>query len=428
MAPSAGPFRQFDRPHRPLPLRAANGVGPIVRRVRPSMLTLDPTDLEVAARKSTGLDDFGGTEHRPGLDALTRSLEAEARLTPTGRYFARGQLLNSLVNRLLLEKAWSETPAILQGALPAPIVIVGLPRTGSTLLQHLLAQDPAHRVLRNWEATSPAPPPHPGDDDDPRIAASERGMKLLDYLAPDARALHPVAPRLPTECVTLFANSCASLELATINFVPSYLRFCLKTAMAPHYGYFRRQLLTLQWHDPRERWLLKSPAHLFWVGELLDALPGARIVQTHRDPLEVLASFCSLSAVLCGIGSDHVDQQALGELWAPVWAEGLERTRSVRAARPDDQFHDVDYADLIGDPLGTVRRIYSSFDLELGPVAEQGMRRYLDEHPQHGAGVHRYSLEQFGLDPVAEAARFARPDRHPTEQTVGRARPRGLSG
>jgi len=262
-------------------------------------------------------------------------------------------------------------------------------------------------VLRNWEATTPTPPPRAGDVDDPRIAASERGMKLLDYLAPDARALHPVAPDLPTECVTLFSNSFASLELATINFVPSYLRFCLGTAMGPHYDYFRRQLLTLQWHDPRERWLLKSPAHLFWLGELLDALPGAQIVQTHRDPLDVLASFCSLSAVLCGIGSDHVDQRALGELWAPVWAEGLERTRAVRAERTDDRFVDVHYPDLVGDPLGTVRRIYAGFDLELSPEAEQGMRRYLDEHPQHGAGVHTYTLEQFGLDRITESARFA---------------------
>jgi len=407
MATIAGPVRHFDRPHRPLPLRAANGVGPLVQRLRPSLLSLDPAELEETARQGTGLDDLGGVAHRPGLQALAASLQSEARLTPAGRYFARGQMLNSLVNRLRLEQTWAQTPAILHGALPAPIVIIGLPRTGTTLLQHLLAQDPAHRVLRNWEATSPAPPPRPGDDDDPRIAASERGMKLLDYLAPDARALHPVAPTLPTECVTLFSNSCASLELATINFIPSYLRFCLETDMAPHYDYFRRQLLTLQWHDPRERWLLKSPAHLFWVGELLDALPGARVVQTHRDPLDVLASFCSLSAVLCGIGSDHVDQQALGELWAPVWAEGLERTRAVRAARPDDRFVDVDYPDLIGDPLGTVRRIYAGFDLELTSVAEAGMQRYLDEHPQHGAGVHRYTLEQFGLDRATEAARFA---------------------
>ena len=178
--------------------------------------------------------------------------------------------------------------------------------------------------------------------------------------------------------------------------------------MAPHYDYFRRQLLTLQWHDPRERWLLKSPAHLFWVGELLDALPGARVVQTHRDPLDVLASFCSLSAVLCGIGSDHVDQRALGELWAPVWAEGLERTRAVRAARPDDRFVDVALPRSGRRSAGhRARASTPGFDLELGPAAERGMRRYLDEHPQHGAGVHRYTLEQFGLDRATEAARFA---------------------
>ena len=173
------------------------------------------------------------------------------------------------------------------------------------------------------------------------------------------------------------------------------------------YRYFRRQLQLLQWHDRGERWLLKSPAHLFWVDELLAALPGARLIQTHRDPLQVLASFCSLSAVLCGIGSDHVDQHALGAQWAPTWAEGLERTARSRRAHPGTPAVDVQYPDLVADPLGTVRRIYDGFGLPLSDAAERGMTRYLAEHPQHAGGVHRYSLEQFGLDPAHEADRFA---------------------
>ena len=140
--------------------------------------------------------------------------------------------------------------------------------------------------------------------------------------------------------------------------------------MAEHYRYFRQQLQVLQWRDRRERWLLKSPAHLFWVDELLAALPGARLIQTHRDPLQVLASFCSLSAVLCGIGSDHVDPPALGALWAPTWADGLERAAAARAAHPDTPVVDVAYPDLVADPLATVRA-----DLRrIGSGAQRGGR------------------------------------------------------
>jgi len=407
MASPTGPDRHFERPHRPLPLRLANAAGPIVRRIRPRLLSLDRAELEAAARRATELEDFGPDNYGSALDALLSSLDEEARLTPTGRYFARGQVLTALANRLKLQAAWASTPAILKQEIAGPLIIIGLPRSGTTLLQHLLAQDPDHRVLRNWEASVPAPPPAKDTTDDPRIAASERGMRLLDYLAPDARILHPVAATLPTECVTLFSNSFASLELATINFTPSYLRFCLNCDMAGSYRYFVRQLQLLSWNDRRERWLLKSPAHLFWVGDLLSALPGARVIQTHRDPLQVLASFCSLSAVLCGIGSDNVEQQALGRLWAPTWAEGLERAAAARRAHPQTAAVDVYYPELIADPLGTVRRIYEAFQLELSPEAERGMQVYLQTHPQHGGGVHRYSLEQFGLDPSLEAERFA---------------------
>jgi hypothetical protein len=285
-------------------------------------------------------------------------------------------------------------------------VIIGLPRTGTTLLQHLLAQDPAHRVLRNWEATSPAPPPRAGDDADPRIVASERGMKLLDYLAPDARALHPVAPTLPTECVTLFSNSCASLELATINFVPSYLRFCLEAVMAPHYDYFRRQLLTLQWHDPRERWLLKSPAHLFWVGELLDALPApasCRPIATRSTCSRRSAASLRCCAASAPTTSTSRPWASCGRRSGPRGSSGPERSglldpttgSSTSTTRPRRRPSGHRAAHL----LGVRPRARSE--------AESGMRRYLDEHPQHGAGVHRYTLEQFGLDRATEAARFA---------------------
>ena len=163
----------------------------------------------------------------------------------------------------------------------------------------------------------------------------------------------------------------------------------------------------LQSRERRPRWLLKSPAHLFWVDRLLEVLPGATVVQIHRDPLEVLGSFCSLSAVLSGIGSDDVDPVAIGAAWAPAWAEGLTRMAAARSVAAADQFVDVDYAALLADPLAIVERVYDRCDAELTELARVRMTQFLSSHVQHAGGVHRYSLDQFGLDPDQEAARFA---------------------
>jgi hypothetical protein len=376
------------------------------------MLCVEADDLLETAIAQSGLDDFGSDEFREPLGVLTGSLDGEARLTATGRFLARKQALTALTNRLRVTRALAENPTIEQLPVDDPLVIVGLPRSGTTLLQHLLARDPAHRVLHHWEAADPVPPAsdsskEAGQDEDPRIQAAERGIKLLDYLAPDARALHPVAAREPTECVTLFTNSLASLELATQNQVPTYLDWCLRADMAPHYRFYQRQLKLLAAHERRPRWLLKSPAHLFWIDELLEALPGARIIATHRDPLEVLGSFCSLSAVLCGIGSDEVDLPRIGSTWAPAWAGGLSRAAAARTRWPADRFVDVRYPELVADPLRVVTSIYAAFGLELTDQTRAAMQQYVDAHPQHKAGVHRYSLAQFGLDEKVETERFA---------------------
>ena len=403
--------RRFERPHRPAGLRAANHAGWVWQRVRADALSLDPQDLIDAARHQSGLHDLDLTLPERGsylgaLGALTRSLDDEAGLTPAGRYFARGQVISSLTNRLDLTQALAADPAIARAGLAPAVIIVGLPRSGTTFLQHLMARDPAHRVLRHWEAARPAAPRGP-ELDQAAMRATDRSLRLLDYLAPDARVLHPVDTREPTECVTLFSNSLASLELATMHQVPGYLSWCLDQDMAAPYREYALQLKLLAAREPATRWLLKSPAHLFWVDQLLTVLPDARVVQIHRDPLEVLASFCSLSAVLSGIGSDRVDLEALGARWAPAWAEGLERMACPRRAWPDERFVDVDYSTLLQDPMAQIARIYASFDLELTPDAQRRMTGFLSDHPQHAGGVHRYSLDQFGLDPEAEGERYA---------------------
>jgi hypothetical protein len=273
-------------------------------------------------------------------------------------------------------------------------------------LQHLLARDPAHRALRHWEATSPASARGP-ERDEAAKRATERSLRFLDYLSPDARVLHPVDTLEPTECVTLFSNSLASLELATMHQVPGYLSWCLGSDFGDPYDEYALQLRVLESHESGTRWLLKSPAHLFWLDRLFQVLPGSRIVRLHRDPLEVLGSFCSLSTVLCSIGSDQVDLKAIGARWAPTWAEALRRTDRDLALWPEEHVVHVDYAELVRDPMDVICRIYDRFGLALEPEATAAMAGYLDAHRQHAGGVHRYSLTQFGLDADEEAARFA---------------------
>jgi Sulfotransferase family len=404
--------RRFERPYRPVGLRMANYGGWALRHVRPGALSLDRDQLVEFARQRTGLVDVDlsfvpGANYLDALDRFLASLDSEAALTPTGRYFAREQVITSLSNRLALSQALADDPGLADRSLSPAIVIIGLPRSGTTLLQHLLARDPAHRVLRQWEALRPAAQRGP-ELDVAAQRATDRSFRLLDYLAPDARALHPVDTFEPTECVTLFSNSFASLELATFNQVPSYLSWCLQSDLADAYREYAFQLRMLESHERRRRWLLKSPAHLFWVDQLLDVLPQARIVQIHRDPLEVLGSFCSLSAVLSGIGSDHVDLRALGERWAPAWAEGLGRADRARKLWSAERFLDVEYTDLVGNPMGEVQRIYEGFGLDLDENTRALMAGFLSEHRQHAQGVHRYSLAQFGLDADSEADRFGR--------------------
>jgi hypothetical protein len=384
------------KPHRPAALRVANRAGRLMRTS--ARHRFEPEELCEIAVQRTELDDFGpGDAWREGLQVLAAALERDARLTPVGRFFARGQLLAALGNRLRIEAEIATEPALLDRPIVAPILILGLPRTGSTLLQTLIALDRENRSLWHWEAAAPAPAPRSDfDPDDPRVTSARRAVKLIDYLAPDARRLHPVDAACPTECVTLFTNSFASLELACINWVPSYLDWCLSTDMAPHYAYYRRQLQLLQRHNSRDRWALKSPSHLFWVDQVVDMFPNVRLVQIHRDPADVLASYFDLVTVLSGIGSDHVDPRRVGPLWTTVWADALARADAMRR-RTDLDVADVHYRDLVRDPVRAVHGIYERFDLPFSPDFDRRLREYVARDRYSSGRRPGSSLDAYGV-------------------------------
>ncbi len=373
------------------------------------LVRLDEQLLDRAA-KNTGLSDFGDEAFREPLRILLSSFENEAALTLLGRLIARTDTLRTLENRLRHVDTLKRHPEIAAAPIRQPLFILGLPRTGTTILHELLAQDPANRVPMTWEVMHPWPPPERATyENDPRIARVEHHFGGVDKLIPGFKSMHPMGAQLPQECVAITQHEFATLLYATTHNVPSYQRWLDGADLRPVYAAHRRWLQYLQWRCPAEHWVLKSPGHLWALDALLAVYPDARIVQTHRDPLKVIASLASLVTLLRSMASDRIDPYAIGTEWTVRLAQGLERTMHVRAggALRDEQVFDMQFAEFIADEIAMVRRIYAHFDMELSAEAEGRMRRFLAANPKDKHGAHRYRLAQSGLDPDVERRRYA---------------------
>jgi hypothetical protein len=391
-------------------VRLFNRTGSALRRIGVPVLDLDAPALLDRAARMTGLTDFGDPLFREPFGVLLAALRDEAALTPMGRAIARADILRLLENRLRMADVLTHYPEIVESEIRQPIVIVGLPRTGTSILHELLAQDPANRVPMSWEAMYPWPPPERTTyATDRRIAAVDKHLARVDRILPDFKRMHPMGARLPQECVALTAHDFASMLFSTTHFVPSYHAWLDEADLRWVYAAHRRQLQYLQWHCAAERWVLKSPGHLWALDALLAIYPDARIVQTHRDPLKVIASLANLVAVLRGMASDRIDRAAIGAEWTARLSAGLQRATAVRDALPADTapVFDMHFADFVHDEIGMVRRIYDHFGMELSLEAEERMRRFLAAHPSDEHGAHRYTLEDAGLDAAAERERYA---------------------
>jgi hypothetical protein len=399
-------------PRLPAPVRAFNWGGRRLRRIGVPLVRLDETSLLKAARKKTGLDDFGSDYFRTGLRRLLKSLEEEAELSMLGRIIARTSIADFLVNRLEMTEAHRQHPDIAQGKIERPIFVIGMPRTGTSILHELLAQDPANRTPLSWEVAKPCPPPERETyETDPRIAAVDTQLAQTDRLIPDFKKIHPMGARLPQECVAITAHEFASLFFPTTHHVPGYAAWLNYEAdMAPVYAAHRRMLQLLQWHCPAERWVLKSPGHLWSIDALLAEYPDARLVQTHRDPLKILSSVTSLSLTLRSMASDRVEPRALGREWSGHLSLALERSVAARengTVKPD-QVVDVQFDELLADTFGTIHKIYDQFGLEYTAEAESHMRRFLNENPSDKHGKHAYRFADTGLDVDEERRKVQR--------------------
>ena len=323
------------RPSRPLGLRIFNRTGGALRRVGIPLVELDEGALLDRARRLTGLADFGDPFFREPMRVLLDSFETEAELTMLGRVIARTDVVRLLENRLRMTDVLTHYPEIAEGEVRQPIFIVGLPRTGTTILHELMAQDPANRVPMTWEVMHPWPPPtRETYDSDPRIAIVDQHFSGVDRLIPRFKRMHPMGAQLPQECVALTAHDFASMLFSTTHWVPSYQAWLDRADLRWVYAAHRRQLQYLQWRCPADRWVLKSPGHLWALDALLAIYPDARIVQTHRDPLKVIASLANLVALLRSMSSDRIDRDAIGAEWTARLADGMQRSMEVRDRLP----------------------------------------------------------------------------------------------
>ena len=373
------------------------------------LVALDLDHLLAAGRRRGGGPDFEDMTFFDGFHRLARALATEARLNLLGRIAAREAIVGHLETRLRLEQDRSQHPGIAAQEIRRPLVITGLPRSGSTLLHTLLAQDPSHRVPQTWEMLSPSPPPEWASyARDPRIAATERQLRWFHRLVPEFSRIHPVGARLPEECTVILSHSFLSSQFCSMYTVPSYQTWVREQDFRPAYELHRRFLQQLQWRCPGTRWVLKAPAHLPQLRALCAVYPDVGVIMTHREPLEVLASEASLHTVLRRTFSDAVDPVRVGREVAELTADEIHAGLAARdngCATPQ-QFLDVRYRDLVRDPMGTVRTIYDRFAMALTPSAEARMRQYLAESPKDKHGAHEYSLAQFGLDPEEERTRY----------------------
>jgi hypothetical protein len=395
---------------RPLGVRVFNRAGGALRRVGVPLVDLDTAGLLDRASRLTGLSDFGDPFFREPLRVLLDAFETEAHLTMLGRVIARSDIVRLLQNRLRMADVLTHFPEIADGDIRQPIVIVGLPRTGTTIVHELLAQDPANRVPMTWEVMHPWPPPQRATyETDPRIAIVEKHLAGVDRLLPGFKSMHPMGARLPQECVALTAHDFASMLFSTTHCVPSYQAWLDHADLRWVYAAHRRQLQYLQWRCPAERWVLKSPGHLWALDALLAIYPDARIVQTHRDPLKVVASLANLVALLRSMSSDRIDRAVIGTEWTARLADGLRRAMDARDHLPPDTapVFDLHFGDFIRDEIGMVHGSTSTSACALASTPRNACR-FLAANPEDKYGAHQVHARGIaGPDATTERQRYA---------------------
>lgn len=357
-------------------------------------------DVLEAATKRARLSDFGDDEFRAGLEAFLASVAETGGLHAFGRFYLRQLVIAMLVHRLKLTGLLRAYPAILEERISWPVFVLGLPRSGTTLLFNLLAQDLNHRYMFNWEAFVGQVPPE-GEytfRDDPRKGRAKWILRSQKYLMPELAKVHEFGVDAPEECTPILMQSFATQTFATGFDVPAYGAWLDHADHDPTYRHHRKVLQALQWKYPGKRWLLKAPDHLCGFHSLLKVYPEARCIHIHRDPIECVASGASLGIIYRGLYYHGIEVRKLGLQLLNRLATDFRTYQEIRDATSSKRFCDIEYKALVRKPLVAIREIYEHFGLDLTPETQRRMEDYLRANPKHKHGVHVYRPEDFGLD------------------------------
>ncbi|NQX87644.1 MAG: sulfotransferase [Halioglobus sp.] len=364
--------------------------------------------LIATAVRRTGLEDFGDDSFREGLARLTRELQRRGKLSQLGRVAAYFNLLENLCVRLRIINYRTRHPEIADQQIQQPLIITGLPRTGTTILFELIAQDPDVRSPASWEVAKPIPPARSESyDTDRRIKSVDRFMGMAERLSPGFKAIHAIGARLPQECVYIFASQFISEQFGYMFHVPDYRDWALRQNMTSTYRWHAHFLQHMQSRFRAERWVLKTPSHLAHLDSLLAQYPDAAVVWTHRRPLHAMASFSSLTSRLQSAFSDAVDRAVVAAHEFDHAARVLTSGMVQRTSLEPRQFFDVSFEAICADPINVIRTLYAHFGFAFSQEAETRMRDYLRRHPRNLYGKHRYTAAEFGLDATREEALFS---------------------
>jgi len=376
-------------------------------------LDFDEVAILADARAQAGLEDFGDEGFREPLRVLLRSLDEEARLHDIGRATQRARIVASLAMRLATEDSIRRNPAILEEEIASPLVIVGLARTGTTMLHRLISSDPGLCSARWWEVRSPAP--FPGWDPqapDPRVADAKAQVQMILETQPVLAAIHPWDAEGPDEEIMLIEHAFLSHVPESSANLPTYRRWIDGQDFRPAYAYGHRLLQFLQWQK-RQRgeavgpWVLKTPMHAGYLDELFETFPGTTVIQTHRDPLETIPSVASMYLALWGLATDDPDPHEVGRQCLERYAWSLRRCLERREAIGEEHFVDVSFRDVASDPLAAVRRIYAQVGRPFTAEAEAAMKRWSADNPRDNRPAHDYSAATFGLTDEAIREAFS---------------------
>jgi len=371
-------------------------------------VTFNADELIAEAIGQTGFENFGDPPYREGLETLLETYDRNIR-DEAGRKRCRDRVVMQLATRLKCENAFQTIPEVAEQEIVAPIFVTGLPRSGTSALLTLLVSAPENRGLLQWEVQFPDPWPDskPGDKD-PRYDFLAKALE--ETRNSEFAKIHYVDADTPEECVLLHAYAFTGVQLGFEIMLEPYHSWLLAQDLESMYAYQKRQMQLLNWRNPGQQWMLKAPAHMWGIDDILKVFPDARFIWCHRDPQKVVPSINSMNKVVMNMYAgdySHLDAGEIGRAVMEWYAMSLEQGLAMRDRLPPELFVDCSQAQFVADPMGVVESVYEAFRLELSDTSRSVLQSHIDANPKGKHGRHQYDLAEYGLTEALIAERFA---------------------